>query len=115
MASADAGEVDDDAVDVLGLVVGIGGAFLVDTLDERIRNVQDLERRLPDATVVVADSRSTERRAIRRPLQQLHQIGAPVVGIVLNGLPEGGDYGYGYGYSNRYTSNRVSAAAASRA
>jgi capsular exopolysaccharide synthesis family protein len=70
--------------------------------------------RMADATVVVADSRSTERRAIRRTLQQLHQIGAPVVGIVLNGLPEGGDYGYGYGYSNRYTSNRVSAAAASR-
>lgn len=60
--------------------------------------------RLADATVVVADSRSTERRAIRRTLQQLQQVGAPVVGIVLNGLPEGGEYGYGYGYGGRYIS-----------
>jgi capsular exopolysaccharide synthesis family protein len=67
--------------------------------------------RMADATVVVADSRSTERRAIRRTLQQLHQVGAPVVGIVLNGLPEGAEYGYGYGYSSRYTSSRVTAAA----
>lgn len=58
--------------------------------------------RMADATVVVADSRSTERRAIRRTLQQLQQVGAPVVGIVLNGLPEGGEYGYGYG--GRYIS-----------
>ncbi len=65
--------------------------------------------RMVDATVVVADSRTTERRAMRRTLQQLQQIGAPVVGLVLNGLPEGGDYGYGYGgYSNRYTSLRPS-------
>lgn len=60
--------------------------------------------RLADATVVVADSRSTERRAIRRTLQQLQQVGAPVVGLVLNGLPEGGEYGYGYGYGGRYIS-----------
>ena len=58
--------------------------------------------RMADATVVVVDSRSTERRALRRTLQQLAQIGAPVVGIVLNGLPETGEYGYGY--SGRYTS-----------
>lgn len=65
--------------------------------------------RMADATVVVADSRTTERRAMRRTLQQLQQVGAPVVGLVLNGLPEGGDYGYGYrGYSNRYTSLRPS-------
>jgi capsular exopolysaccharide synthesis family protein len=58
--------------------------------------------RLADATVVVADARSTERKALRRTLQLLHQVGAPVVGIVLNGLPEGSEYGYGYGY--RYVS-----------
>ena len=59
--------------------------------------------RLADATVVVADARSTERKALRRTLQLLHQVGAPVVGIVLNGLPEGSEYGYGYGY--RYVSD----------
>ncbi len=26
------------------------------------------------------------------------------MGIVLNGLPEGGEYGYGYGYGGRYIS-----------
>jgi Mrp family chromosome partitioning ATPase len=49
--------------------------------------------RLADATVVVVDSRSTERRAIRRALQQLEQVGAPVVGVVLNGIQEGVGHG----------------------
>jgi capsular exopolysaccharide synthesis family protein len=59
--------------------------------------------RLADATVVVVDSRSTERRAIRRALQQLDQVGAPVVGIVLNGLQDSADYGYAY--RGRYASS----------
>jgi capsular exopolysaccharide synthesis family protein len=54
--------------------------------------------RLADATVVVADSRSTERKAVRRTLQLLAQVNAPVIGLVLNGLPEGAEHGYGYGY-----------------
>jgi capsular exopolysaccharide synthesis family protein len=54
--------------------------------------------RLADATIVVADSRSTERRAMRRTLQLLQQVSAPVIGLVLNGLPEGAEHGYGYGY-----------------
>jgi capsular exopolysaccharide synthesis family protein len=54
--------------------------------------------RLADATIVVADSRSTERKAVRRTLQLLAQVNAPVIGMVLNGLPEGGEHGYGYGY-----------------
>ena len=56
--------------------------------------------RLADATIVVADSRTTERKAVRRTLQLLSQVNAPVIGVVLNGLPEGGEYGYGYGYLN---------------
>jgi Mrp family chromosome partitioning ATPase len=54
--------------------------------------------RLVDATLVVVDSRSTTRKAVRRTLQMLAQVNAPVLGVVLNGLPEGGAYGYGYGY-----------------
>jgi receptor protein-tyrosine kinase len=54
--------------------------------------------RLADATVVVVDSRRTARKAVRRCLQLLGQVNAPVLGLVLNGLPEGGEYGYGYGY-----------------
>jgi capsular exopolysaccharide synthesis family protein len=54
--------------------------------------------RMSDATIVVADARSTDRKALRRTLQMLGQVNAPTVGLVLNGLPEGGDYGYGYGY-----------------
>ena len=62
--------------------------------------------RLADATVVVVDGRSTERRAIRRALQLLQQVGAPVVGLLLNAAPESGEYGYGYGYSGRYSDSR---------
>lgn len=54
--------------------------------------------RMSDATIVVADSRATDRKALRRTLQLLGQVNAPTIGLVLNGLPEGGDYGYGYGY-----------------
>jgi capsular exopolysaccharide synthesis family protein len=54
--------------------------------------------RLVDATLVVADRRSTDRKAVRRTLQLLAQVNAPVIGLVLNGMPEGGEYGYGYGY-----------------
>ena len=54
--------------------------------------------RMSDATIVVADARTTDRKALRRTLQLLGQVNAPTIGLVLNGLPEGGDYGYGYGY-----------------
>jgi len=59
--------------------------------------------RMADATVVVADSRSTSRKAVGRTLQMLAQVNAPVIGLVLNGLPaDGGGYGYGYGYGYSY-------------
>lgn len=54
--------------------------------------------RLADATVLVVDARSTRRNGIRRALQLLRQVNAPVLGVVLNGVPSGDDYGYGYGY-----------------
>ncbi len=54
--------------------------------------------RLVDATVLVVDARSTRRNAIRRTLQLLAQVSAPVLGIALNGVPQGDDYGLSYGY-----------------
>jgi capsular exopolysaccharide synthesis family protein len=58
--------------------------------------------RLADATIVVVDSRSTTRKAVRRTLQLLHQVNAPVIGLVLNGLNESNQPGYGYGYGHSY-------------
>lgn len=61
---------------------------------------------LADATLVVADSRSTSRKAVRRTLQLLRQVNAPLTGIVLNGMGTVPDYGYGYGYGYRSESDR---------
>jgi len=56
--------------------------------------------RMVDATVVVVDSRTTHRNPLRRTLQLLDQVNAPVLGLVLNGVaPDNGRYGYGYGYA----------------
>jgi polysaccharide biosynthesis transport protein len=54
--------------------------------------------RMVDATLVVADSRSTARKGVKRALQMLAQVNAPILGLVLNGMPVGGAYGYGYRY-----------------
>jgi len=54
--------------------------------------------RLVDATVVVVDSKRTPRKGLQRCLQLLSQVNAPILGTVLNGLPEGGEHGYSYGY-----------------
>ncbi len=41
---------------------------------------------LADATVVVVDPAMTDRAGLRRTLQQLREVHAPVVGVVINGL-----------------------------
>jgi capsular exopolysaccharide synthesis family protein len=51
---------------------------------------------LVDGTIVVVASGSTSRRAVRRTLDGFHQIGAPVVGLVLNRVAEQPLYGYSY-------------------
>ena len=62
--------------------------------------------RMVDATLLVVDSRSTARKAVRRAQQLLDQVNAHVLGTVLNGLPSSGQYGYGYGYGVSYESDR---------
>ena len=54
--------------------------------------------RFVDATLVVVDSRSTARKSVRRTLQLLGQVNAPILGVIFNGAPVGGSYGHGYGY-----------------
>jgi capsular exopolysaccharide synthesis family protein len=66
--------------------------------------------RLVDATVVVVDARSSTQKAMRRTLQMLTQVNAPLLGVILNGSAEAGDRGYGqrygYGYSDEPTKRR---------
>ncbi len=55
-----------------------------------------------DATVLVATAGSTTKRGLRRALELLNQVDAPLVGIVLNGLEAQAAYAYGYGYGYSY-------------
>lgn len=55
-----------------------------------------------DATVLVASAGSTTKRGLRRALELLDQVDAPLVGIVLNGLEAQAAYAYGYGYGYSY-------------
>jgi len=61
-----------------------------------------------DATVLVALAGVTTRQEVTRAVELLTQVGAPVVGTVLNGVAETGEYGYDY---YRSTDQRGSTAA----
>lgn len=64
-----------------------------------------------DATVLVVSARSTTRKAAHRAAEMLHQVNAPLIGAVLNGVTEEGGYG---GYASRYyTAENVSSNGAS--
>ena len=57
--------------------------------------------RVTDATVFVASSGSSGKRRVRRAIQSLRQVNAPLVGTVLNRAPLDVAYGYvDYGYAN---------------
>lgn len=53
---------------------------------------------LVDATLLVAAAGRTTRRELRRALELLKTVDAPLVGIVLTRLTGDATYGYGYGY-----------------
>ena len=55
-----------------------------------------------DATLLVATARATTRRSLARSLELLRQVGAPLMGVVLNGVTSEAGYGYGYGYGYAY-------------
>jgi polysaccharide biosynthesis transport protein len=52
-----------------------------------------------DATILVASAGTTTRKAVHRAAEMLHQVNAPLVGAVLNGVTEESGYG---GYASRY-------------
>lgn len=54
-----------------------------------------------DGTLLVATAGVTEQRQLRRAVELLGQVEAPLQGIVLNGVKDEGAYGYSYSY--RYT------------
>ncbi len=55
--------------------------------------------RMVDSTVLVAAAGSSSRRGVRRSVQMLRQVAAPLVGTVLNNVTlTDGDGAYGYGY-----------------
>lgn len=59
-----------------------------------------------DATVLVVSARTTTRKAAHRAAEMLHQVNAPLIGAVLNGVTEESGYG---GYASRYyTAENVS-------
>jgi capsular exopolysaccharide synthesis family protein len=51
---------------------------------------------LVDATLLVSNSGKTSKRAVKRTVELLRQVGAPLVGCVLNGVvtTRGNAYGY---------------------
>lgn len=57
-----------------------------------------------DGTVMVCAANRTGRKEYARAVEMLHQVGAPVIGAVLNGVTA--DTGYGYGYRGYQTSEQ---------
>ena len=54
-------------------------------------------------TIVVVSGSETSRRELRRTVELLRQVNAPLLGTVVNGISRGDTgYGYGLGYGDRY-------------
>jgi len=54
-------------------------------------------------TIVVVAAGETSRRELRRTIELLRQVNAPLLGTVVNGISRGDSgYGYGLGYGDRY-------------
>jgi non-specific protein-tyrosine kinase len=60
--------------------------------------------KLVDATILVGTADRTTRKEIHRSVELLHQVDAPLVGTVLNGVNPEATYGYGAGYGYGYAS-----------
>lgn len=58
--------------------------------------------RAVDGVLVVGEANRTSRRTLSEGLGRLEQVGAPVIGFVLNRAAERSSQGYGYGYGYTY-------------
>jgi tyrosine-protein kinase len=56
---------------------------------------------LVDGVLVVGNSGSTTKRGMKRAVELLRQVDAPLIGAIVNGVPWKGEYGYAYA-DNRY-------------
>jgi non-specific protein-tyrosine kinase len=59
-----------------------------------------------DAVVLVAAAGTTTRKPLGNTVDHLRQVGAPLVGVVLNQASLGLTYGYGYGYGDDHGRSR---------
>jgi len=55
-----------------------------------------------DAVLLVGDSGTTTKRGLKRAVELLHQVDAPLVGTILNGVPLKSEYGYSFGDARYY-------------
>jgi succinoglycan biosynthesis transport protein ExoP len=60
--------------------------------------------RVVDGVLVVAQANRTSQRNLTEGLSRLEQVGAPLIGVVLNRAVERSRQGYGYGYAYGYRS-----------
>lgn len=56
---------------------------------------------LVDAVLFVANAGSSTKRGVKRSVELLHQVDAPLIGSIINGVSSRFDYGFAYG-DNRY-------------
>jgi non-specific protein-tyrosine kinase len=94
------------AAEVLASLRADGTLVLLDT--PPVLPVTDalVVSRYVDATLVVTTSGVTTKRQVQRALELLDQVGALVLGTILNKAPRGAG-GYGYGYRGYYGPDKV--------
>ena len=66
--------------------------------------------RVVDGVLLVCQAGRTTRRTLAEATSRLAQVGAPLVGLVLNRATERTSQGYGYGYEYQYSDSPVSSA-----
>jgi polysaccharide biosynthesis transport protein len=57
---------------------------------------------LVDGVLLVGNSGSTTKRSVRRAVELLHQVHAPLIGAILNGVASKSEYSYVYGDDRYY-------------
>ena len=93
----------DEMEELLGLLRESADYVLVDTAPVLVVSDAMIVARRADAVILIGDSGSTTRASLTSAREQLEQVGANVVGAVLNGFdPSKARY---YPYASRYTAS----------